>query len=246
MVRGSGADRSASARTRAAGSRHGTRPCLACMSVNQFTAVTNAIHCRRQGSRAATATAMSMGLYEIYQKLRNPPFWLYEILPLVYAGGGIACIFFLDHWVRSVSSSLLIVAAIQVLCMRRGRRFASKPRASDGEAALVGMSWLSHYSVDHQDLDGEHRAISELGQAILHALVDGEFRRMDELLDEIVVAIEEHVRNEERVLLDDGSPHAQAHLRTHRRLLGAYKRGRSRATPCCITCSTACSRAIRW
>jgi hemerythrin-like metal-binding protein len=164
-----------------------------------------------------------MGLYEFRQRLKNPPFWLYKLLPMVYAFGGCAVLILLPNWGGRVSGGLLLVAAAQVTYMRTLGRSSGQRKRRSPDAVLVGMSWLDDYNVEHTDLDQEHMELFNLSQQILQSFVQNKGRLVDERIDELVTLLARHFKHEEFELEQRGSRYAQAHERVHRRILSKVR-----------------------
>ena len=61
--------------------------------------------------------------------LADRPDWLYEQLPFIYIAGGALCILKLENSFAVLSGSLLILAGVRVLQMRRKYRRALPLRA---------------------------------------------------------------------------------------------------------------------
>lgn len=147
----------------------------------------------------------------------NLPQWLYESLPFIYAGGGILTLLRTDHWIGAGSGVLLVVTGVHVFWLRRRMRSMPRIARSDTETALLGMSWLRAFEIEHPALDAEHRRLFEESQALLAAVLSGTEVRQQ--IGVLATAIRTHFSSEDEVLLQENTPGAKAHRREHQRLM---------------------------
>ena len=164
---------------------------------------------------------------------RYKPRWLYEILPYVYAGVGLATIVVLKNSMAVFSGLTLVSAGVIVWQMRRkhraGPRVTVERRAESAsvygdvanyDSRLLRVVWRSKYECGHPVIDAQHRRLVDLGNGLINSIVAGKPRpAVERLFDGLIAHIQEHFRTEEELLATTRHRVADDHRDSHRLIL---------------------------
>ena len=144
---------------------------------------------------------------------KHLPGWLYESLPYLYMGGGIAVAILLDNALGFGSGFLLLAAGAMVWSTRRTYRQASHQTealrrqhaaemASKNDSGLAMLVWRKEYESGQATIDTQHRRLFELGNAFLNAITEKKPKLdVELLLDELVNEVARHFATEEAMLV---------------------------------------------
>lgn len=161
------------------------------------------------------------------------PKWLYESLPYLYLGLGLAALLGLRHWFGIAAGVVLMAAGALVIMQRfRHRRRRHVQIANhdyelppdDVHPARMRLVWRKEFECGHPVIDAQHRGLVELGNALLGAIVGGQNKLDVELmLDDLIADFGYHFRDEEAILARMQHPVLEQHKELHRQLLARAK-----------------------
>ncbi len=156
----------------------------------------------------------------------------FKALPFVYVGGGLLLMLALQSRLALFGGLILMaVGGIELLRRSRFRRAAPAPasqpmtqlHADDGESstqALMQIAWRKSFECGHPVIDGQHRALFQIGGRLINAVLKNQTRNhIESLLDELTTHIQEHFSTEEAVLARTRYPLTDEHKIHHTVLL---------------------------
>jgi len=172
------------------------------------------------------------------------PEWLYEALPFIYIGSGLACISVVRNSGGLISGLLLISAgsivwklrrdhrrrgsagALQIRDRREAQKETSPPRKDtsapqkDTSALPARVEWRPDFEVGHELIDRQHRRLFALTNEVIDGLrlgkPDGDIELM---LDDLIMEVKNHFHAEEDINASQNALLAKAHDERHRELL---------------------------
>lgn len=157
--------------------------------------------------------------------------FVYDLLPYVYLGAGMLTLYLANNGMAVFSGIALLSAAVLAWLPRFSRR-SERPaqtathaaaKAGDGSDADNSMKihWLKGFESGHTVIDGQHRNLYRLGNALLNKALNGASQNeVQALFDNLMAHIVEHFRTEESVLVSMKHPVAESHQKIHRALVG--------------------------
>lgn len=157
------------------------------------------------------------------------PKWLYESLPYLYLGLGLATMLGLRHWFGIAAGVVLMAAGALVITQRFRHRRRRHVRVGNHDYELpldderpgrMRLVWRKEFECGHPVIDAQHRGLIELANALLGAIVGGQSKLDVELmLDDLIADFGYHFRDEEAILDRMRHPVAERHKELHRQLL---------------------------
>lgn len=161
--------------------------------------------------------------------------WIYETLPLLYAGAGMLVLLNLDNSWGVFSGLTLISAGLLVWVMRKTYRKSSRQRKTvvgqtaparrgSPDTEFKQLVWHKEYECGNPTIDTQHRYLFALGNSLLGAILDKQSKLdVEMLLDELIAEIARHFITEEALLAQSQHPMTPEHHESHRKLLARCK-----------------------
>lgn len=167
------------------------------------------------------------------------PYWLYRILPVIYAVSGVGVIVGIgNHW-AIFSGLLLISAAMAIVYMRHHHRkeqemlmaqeaeeahprppVRTAPTSTPAAGSPYMLSWDAAYESGHAVIDRQHRALFESCNTLIRLVAANRSQaEVNPLLDRLIAEVQHHFRTEEALLGERVASEALAeHHRKHEEL----------------------------
>ena len=164
-------------------------------------------------------------MFDIFRRYK--PSWLYDLLPYLYAAGGVLTALLLQNAVAVVSGCLLVTAGGMVWHMRRTYRAVDRTRSLRGRPSpgVIDIVWSPAYESGNKQIDNQHLALFAVANVLMDEISKREpAKAINETLKGLIRDIQIHFRDEELLLEQIAPALAKAHKGSHVRLLREARR----------------------